>query len=408
MHILVLNCGSSTLKYQLRTVPEAGTAAVGRTLFAGTLATMDDGTASDSSRGIAGAVASVAKQADAVLGRNRLHAVGHRVVHGGPDFSSPTLLTKNVVGRLAELNQLAPLHNPASLAAITAIAGIWPHVPQVAVFDTAFHCTMPETAWRYALPDSVPGMDGIRRYGFHGISVGYVTVAAARHLGTPLGQFNAVVAHLGNGASATAVRNGASVDTSMGYTPMSGLVMGIRAGDLDPGILLYLLRKGMGIPELESILEHGSGLKALAGTADLRSIERSAAAGRDTAQLALDIAAYRLAKYVGAYHVAVGGAQALVFTAGIGEHSAIFRANVVGRLGALGLDIDPSANAERPARPEPAQPHTVSPGTVSPRIVSPRTISTASSAFPVLVVPTDEERAIAEATAGLLRTLGPQ
>nr|WP_026554402.1 acetate/propionate family kinase [Arthrobacter sp. 35W] len=384
MHILVLNCGSSTLKYQLRLVAASGGSASDQVLMVGSVDTSQAGGAPSPSGVIAGAVAAIAAQAGAVLGQKHLDAVGHRVVHGGQHFSTPVLLTEAVVERLLELTPLAPLHNPASLAAFRAIQGIWPNLPQVAVFDTAFHRTMPESAWRYALPEPVYGTYGIRRYGFHGISVGFVTAAAARHLDTPVDRFNAIVAHVGNGASVTAIRNGSSVDTSMGFTPMSGLVMGTRAGDLDAGILLFLLRQGMDSQVLETILEHGSGLKALAGTTDVRSIEESAAAGLDSAQLALDIAAYRLAKYVGAYHVAVGGARALVFTGGIGEHSAVFRANVVGRLGALGLAIDSSANL--------------------PGSTGPRTISTSSSAFPVLVVPTDEERAIAEATAVLIRT----
>jgi acetate kinase len=267
---------------------------------------------------------------------------------------------------------------------IRAIEEKWPGMHQVAVFDTAYHRTIPERAWRYAVPDWLYTRHGIRRYGFHGTSHEYVARRAAALLGIPLEAFNAVVLHLGNGASATAVQGGRSVDTSMGFTPLEGLVMGTRSGDLDPSILVYLGRQGMSPDEIDDLLNRESGLKGLGGSNDMRTLVGAAEHGEAKAQRALDVAAYRLAKYIGAYHVAVGGARAIVFTAGIGENSAVFRSLVADRLGALGVALDPDANALRSR--------------------DPHVISTEGSAIAVLVVPTDEERAIAEATAAVVRT----
>ncbi|MCU1633200.1 MAG: acetate kinase, partial [Micrococcaceae bacterium] len=276
---------------------------------------------------------------------------------------------------------LAPLHNPANVLGIRAITKKWPDLPQVAVFDTAFHRrTLPEHAWRYAVPDELYRKFGIRRYGFHGTSHAYVARGAAELLGA--GSFTGVIAHLGNGASITAVRDGESIDTSMGFTPLEGLVMGTRSGDIDPSILLFLLREGYSEKDLDTLLNRNSGLKGLAGTNDMRSVAEAADAGEYRAKLAIEVASYRLAKYVGGYHVAVGGAQALVFTAGIGENAPNFRTAVVSNLGALGLELDEEKNGERSKQA--------------------RVISTPASAFPVLVVPTNEEAAIAEATAAVV------
>lgn len=368
MIILVINSGSSSLKYQVRegddVLAEGLVERIGETEVPDHAAALNR---------VAGGVAT------ALDGRG-IDAVGHRVVHGGERFSEPVLIDNEITRAIERLNPLAPLHNPAAVTGIRAITGKWPDMPQVAVFDTAFHRTLPEYAWRYAVPDELYRRFGIRRYGFHGTSHAYVARGAAELLGAD--EFTGVIAHLGNGASVTAVRDGESIDTSMGFTPLEGLVMGTRSGDIDPSILLFLMREGYSEQDLDTLLNRNSGLKGLTGTNDMRSVEQAAAAGEARALLAFDIASYRLAKYVGGYHVAVGGAQALVFTAGIGENGDTFRSAVVSKLGALGLELDDAKNAERSTES--------------------RVISTPSSAFPVLVVPTDEEAAIAEATAAVV------
>ncbi|WP_154606178.1 MULTISPECIES: acetate/propionate family kinase [Arthrobacter] len=374
MRVLVINSGSSSLKYQVRDTDSNEIAANGL------IERIGEGSGGPADHGEA--MEDVAAVLEGVLTQKPLDAVGHRVVHGGERFSEPVLINNEITRAIERLNPLAPLHNPANVLGIRAITAKWPDLPQVAVFDTAFHRTLPEHAWRYAVPDSLYRQYGIRRYGFHGTSHEFVTGRAAALLGVPLDGFNAVVAHLGNGASLTAVQGGESIDTSMGFTPLEGLVMGTRSGDLDPSILIYLQRQGLSADEIDTMLNRESGLKALAGNNDMRAIVDAAEAGDRHARLALDVASYRLAKYIGGYHVAVGGAQALVFTAGIGENSAVFRALVVDRLGALGVKLDAGANLVR--------------------VTSPRVVSTADSAIPVLVVPTDEEQAIAEATAAIV------
>lgn len=377
MIVLVINSGSSSLKYQVRdTEAEPGTNPV---LLEGIVERIGEGEVSDHAKAL-GVVAHH-------LGDQRIDAVGHRVVHGGERFSEPVRINNEVTRAIERLNPLAPLHNPANVLGIRAITEKWPDLPQVAVFDTAFHRTMPPKAWRYAVPNELYTMHGIRRYGFHGTSHQYVAGLAAELLDRPVSELNAVIAHLGNGASATAIRGGRSVDTSMGFTPLEGLVMGTRSGDVDPGILLFLQREGFSAAEIDTMLNRNSGLKALAGRNDMREIVEAAYpedGGKydGDARLALDVAAYRLAKYIGGYHVAVGGAQALIFTAGIGENSDTFRALVVEQLGALGVKLDEAANRERSKQP--------------------RVISSADSAIPVLVVPTDEERAIADAVVAVL------
>jgi acetate kinase len=374
MRVLVINSGSSSLKYQVRdTVTEEVEAN-------GQIERIGEGTGGPADH--SEAMELVAAALEAELAGKPLDAVGHRVVHGGERFGEPVLINNEITRSIERLNPLAPLHNPANVLGIRAITAKWPALPQVAVFDTAFHRSLPEHAWRYAVPDSLYRQYGIRRYGFHGTSHQFVTGRAAELLGIPLGQFNAVVAHLGNGVSLTAIQGGASVDTSMGFTPLEGLVMGTRSGDLDPSILVYLQRQGLTADDIDAMLNRESGLKALAGDNDMRAIVDAAESGDARAKVALAVASYRLAKYIGGYHVAVGGAQALVFTAGIGENSAAFRALVADRLGALGIKLDAEANLVRSG--------------------SPRVISAADSAIPVLVVPTDEERAIAEATAAVV------
>lgn len=374
MIILVINSGSSSLKYQVRD-PETG-----ERLASGLIERIGD-SAHGGPRDHAEALDRVTRELEDTLHGKAIDAVGHRVVHGGERFSEPVLINNEIIRAIDRLNPLAPLHNPANVQGIRAIAERWPDMPQVAVFDTAFHRSLPEHAWRYAVPNELYKKYGIRRYGFHGTSFEYVTRHAADLLGLQAADFTGIIAHLGNGASITAVQDGRSIDTSMGFTPLEGLVMGTRSGDIDPSILLFLLREGYTEQDLDQLLNRESGLKGLTDHNDMRSIEES---GSPADTLALDIASYRLAKYIGGYHVAVGGAQALVFTAGIGENSWRFRERVVKRLGGLGVFIDDAEN-QKPG------------GT-------PREISTEESAFPVLVVPTDEEAAIAEATAAVVHS----
>lgn len=379
MRVLVINSGSSSLKYQVRDTDTNEVAANGL------IDRIGEGAGGPADHGEA--MNQVAAALESELAQKPLDAVGHRVVHGGERFSEPVLINNEITRAIERLNPLAPLHNPANVLGIRAITAKWPTMPQVAVFDTAFHRTLPEHAWRYAVPDELYRQYGIRRYGFHGTSHQFVTGRAAELLDIPVEEFNAVVAHLGNGVSLTAIQGGASIDTSMGFTPLEGLVMGTRSGDVDPSILVFLQRQGLSADDIDAMLNKESGLKALAGNNDMRAIVEAAAAGDARARVALDITSYRLAKYIGGYHVAVGGAQALVFTAGIGENSADFRALVASRLGALGVKLDDAANLVRSA--------------------DPRVISAPDSLIPVLVVPTDEEQAIAEASADVvLRSLG--
>ncbi|WP_332762556.1 acetate kinase [Pseudarthrobacter sp.] len=382
MLVLVINSGSSSLKYQVRDV------AAGIVLTEGLIEKIGMGNGGDGDGEIEGprdhaeALELVDAAIHAELGDLDLAAVGHRVVHGGERFAEPVLIDNEITRAIERLNPLAPLHNPANVLGIRAISKKWPDLPQVAVFDTAFHRTLPEHAWRYAVPDELYTNHGIRRYGFHGTSHEYVTQRAAVLLDLPVDEFDGVIAHLGNGASVTAIRRGQSVDTSMGFTPLEGLVMGTRSGDLDPSILVFLGRIGWTSEDIDTMLNRESGLKGLAGNNDMRSVVEASEAGDAKASMALAVTSYRLAKYIGGYHVAVGGAKALVFTAGIGENSHEFRALVTDRLHALGIELDAGLNSQRSREP--------------------RVISTAASAIPVLVVPTDEERAIAEATAAVV------
>ena len=378
MLVLVVNCGSSSLKYQVREL-EAG-ADGGTVLASGLIENIGSSRIADHTQ----ALELLAERLETELAGRTIDAAGHRVVHGGERFSAPVLATNEIIRDIERLVPLAPLHNPAAVLGLRAVQKTWPHLPQICVFDTAFHRTMPEHVWRYAVPEEFYERWGIRRYGFHGTSHDWVTGQAAQFLGVPRERFSCVVAHLGNGASVTAVKDGASYDTSMGYTPLAGLVMGTRTGDLDPSVVTAVLRRDPGMtPErLDAVLNKESGLRAIAGDHDMRAVQEAADRGDERAELALEMAAHRLAKYVGGYHVAVDGAQALVFTAGIGENASAFRARVCGRLGALGVVLDDDANAARSREV--------------------RRISAPGSALEVLVVPTDEEQAIAAATAALV------
>ena len=385
MLILIINSGSSSLKYQVREIHDDGSEPDQPILTKGLVERI--GVPGSGIPDHAAALEQVDAHLEEVLAGRTIDAAGHRVVHGGERFSAPALVTMEVIRAIERLAPLAPLHNPAAAQGLRAITARWPEMPQVVVFDTSFHQSMPEEAWRYALPDALYTEHGIRRYGFHGTSHDLVTGVAAQTLGIERDQFRAVVLHLGNGASATAIRDGRSVDTSMGYTPLAGLVMGTRSGDVDPSVITQLISRGIYTAEqMDHLLNKESGLLGLSGNADMREVVEAAEAGDTAARTALEVASYRLAKYVGGYHVAVDGAQAIVFTAGIGENSAPFRAAVLDRLGALGVQYSAELNEQCSGEP--------------------RVISTPDSAIPVLVVPTDEEQAIGALTLQVARQHG--
>ncbi|MEO6201137.1 MAG: acetate kinase [Cryobacterium sp.] len=303
-------------------------------------------------------------------------AVGHRVVHGGARFQEPTVVTAGVRRDIDELAALAPLHNPGALQGIVAAEQNFPHVPHVAIFDTAFHQTLPAEAFTYAINADLAERFRIRRYGFHGTSHRFVAQAGAAFLGRPVHELNQIVLHLGNGASVCAVRGGLSVETSMGMTPLEGLVMGTRSGDIDPGVLFHLHRKaGIGIDELDLLLNRGSGLLGLAGRGDMRDVISAATAGDGAAELALGVYLHRLKGYVGNYYAQLGRVDVISFTAGVGENTALVRERALTGLEGLGIRIDPERNAS-PSR-------------------GPRLISTDDSAVAVLVIPTNEELEIA-------------
>lgn len=386
--VLVINTGSSSVKYQLLAMPQ------GERLAGGMLESIGSGEASlhhhtaeqaAPAQPMAAPHHSAAMtavfdrlQADGLLDPASLAAVGHRVVHGGNAFTGPALIDDQLVAQLEAIRHLAPLHNAANLAGIRIARERLPGVPQVAVFDTGFHHDMPPEAHLYALPLALQRKQGIRRYGFHGISHQYVAEAAAAALGRPLAELKLITLHLGNGASACAIRHGRSVDTSMGFTPLEGLVMGTRCGDLDPALPAHLaVHLNLSCDEVERLLNTESGLRGLCGDGDMRAIERRMADGDAEARLAFELFCYRIRKYVGAYHAVLNGIDALVFTAGIGEHSAAVRAAVCDQLDALGIEVDVTRNA---------------------RVGEATTISPPDARVTVLVVPTDEERQIAAAT----------
>jgi acetate kinase len=322
-----------------------------------------------------------------VKGVHEIAAIGHRVVHGGEKFVQPILITDDVVAGIEKVSQLAPLHNPPNLDGIRACRRLMPGVPQVAVFDTAFHATIPDYAYMYALPYDYYTAFGVRRYGFHGTSHQYVAGIALGMLaeqGIARETSRIVTCHLGNGCSMAAIQGGRVVDTSMGLTPAEGLVMGTRSGDLDPAILVYLARRlDADVSDIDRIINKESGLLGLSGlSSDMRDIEEEAAKGNARAELALEVVCYRIRKYVGAYAAAMGGLDAIVFTAGIGENSPVIRERVCRDLGFLGVDLDDGKNA-----------------TERGRAVD---LATESSRVRVLLVPTNEERMIARETMRII------
>lgn len=376
MNILALNGGSSTLKYRLfQITPATSSMPIQETVL---LSGVEEHAGSE---GMVEAAERVIRKCQP-LG---IHALGHRVVHGGARFSETTQVTPAVLEGLGTLRELDPLHNPSEVALIEAGLRLLPAVPCAAVFDTAFHRTLPEVAARYALPLELSERLGLRRYGFHGLSHRYVSERLLDCLGRDAVGTRLVTCHLGNGASLCAIRDGKSVDTSMGMTPLEGLVMGTRAGDIDPGLLLYLLQSGgMNPAQIDDLLNRQSGLLGVSGrSGDVRELEQAAADGDARAELALALFAYRVRKYLGAYAAALGGLDAVAFTGGIGEHSAPMRERICLGLEFLGVRLDGDRNAAAMGR--------------EPACIS-------SGVIPVWVIPTDEERQIARETYALLST----
>lgn len=360
MRILVLNNGSSSVKYRLYDGD--------RLVSKGLVERVTDYEA---------ALGEVTESVDLA----GLNAVGHRVVHGGLRFTEPTLITDEVVSAIEELVPLAPLHNPANLAGIAVARKLLPGVPQVAVFDTAFHRTLPEAAATYAIDRDVADRYGIHRYGFHGTSHAYVSRRTAALLDRPLAEVNTITLHLGNGASACAVEGGRSVATSMGLSPLEGLVMGSRSGDLDPAVVFHLHRTaGMSVDEIDDLLNHRSGLVGLAGAGDMREVLSRRASGDRAAALAIDVYCRRIRSYVGAYYAVLGRLDAIAFTAGVGENAAPVRAESLAGLDRLGIEIDPARN------------DSVREGIISPE----------GATVTVCVVPTDEELEIATQTRSVV------
>lgn len=375
--VLVLNCGSSTLKYALVHPGSGETAASGLVERIGETDGVPDHEAA-----LRLAFAKL-RDAGVDLHDADLAAVGHRAVHGGRNFFEPTLVTDALIDTMAHLEPLAPLHNPPGVLGMQVARKLLPDVAHIAVFDTAFFHDLPPAAAHYALDAEVAERWHIRRYGFHGQSHEYVSGQAAEFLGRPIDQVRQIVLHLGNGASASAIDRGRPVDTSMGMTPMEGLVMGTRSGDIDPGVLGYLHRTAqMSVAEIDTLLNRRSGMLGLGGAVDFREIHARIDAGDEAAALAYDVYCHRLRKYIGAYLAVLGGADAISFTAGVGENDALVRRDVLAGLGALGIEVDDALN------------------TADSRAT--RRISTDDSAVTVLVVPTNEELAIARSCMAVL------
>ena len=378
--VLVLNAGSSSLKYQLL-VPESGEVSASGVIERIGESGSDVADHAAALQSVRARLADDGVDLDAVP----LRAVGHRVVHGGPDFSEPVLIDDDVVARIQALSPLAPLHNPAAVTGIEAARSHF-DVPHVAVFDTAFFSTLPLEASTYAVPRDLAQKHAIRRYGFHGTSHHFVSQASAELLGRPVEELNQVVLHLGNGCSASAIRGGVAIETSMGLTPLQGLVMGTRSGDVDPGLHAFLSRQvGLSIDEIDDLLNKRSGLLGLSGVNDFRELSQRVDAGDEAATLAFDVFVHRLKHYVGAYLAQLGRLDILVFTAGIGQNSPRLRAALADGLDGLGIAVDPARNQAGGGS-----------------FTEPSVISPDASRVIVAVVPTNEELAIARQTADLV------
>ena len=400
MKILVINSGSSSIKYRLfdmtdKTVWATGVMEqIGETESRITHHTrnsqgemeeiVNSEPVADHQAGFQ-LIGAALNESGALRDTQELSGIGHRVVHGGEEFKQPTLINKKVIDTIRRLSPLAPLHNPANLLGIEVAMQSAPQVPQVAVFDTAFHQSIPAHAFRYAIPQDLYEAHHVRRYGFHGTSHHYVAKQTADLMDRPLNTLNLITLHLGNGASAAAVKGGKSIDTSMGMTPLEGLIMGTRCGDIDPAIIFYLKRKtGLARDAVESILNQESGLKGICGVNDMRQIEELAQSGNSQAQLAIEMVCYRIKKYIGAYYAVLGRLDALVFTAGIGEKSPLIRAGACRGLSHLGIEIDPEKNNRKSK--------------------TAFEIQKGGSTVKILVIPTNEEREIAEQTVACIES----
>ncbi len=402
MKILIINSGSSSIKFQLINMDDESVLATGlverigesdsrvkctlRPQSPGEAVMEDGGQVGDHQSGMRKVVALLTHGEHGVVSHQRdIYAIGHRVVHGGEDFQEPRLIDDKVIAAIRNNIPLAPLHNPANLDGIRVAMELFPGTPQVAVFDTAFHQTIPGRAHIYALPYELYKTHRVRRYGFHGTSHKFVAGECARLINKKLDECNLITIHLGNGCSMTAIENGRSIDTTLGMTPLEGLVMGTRSGDIDPAIHAFLHRNNnMDIEQIDHMLNKESGLKGLCGMNDMRDIHQAAAEGNELAALALDVQTYRNRKYIGAYMAALGRVDALVFTAGIGENDDIVRERSLRGLQGFGVEIDTDLNQRRMKKPF--------------------LISSARSRVMVWVIPTNEELAIARESLSVLST----
>jgi acetate kinase len=398
MKILVLNCGSSSVKYKLldmKTHQELGSGGVEKLGMKGSFLkhTREDGQKvilegeilehQIAVEYILGVLTS--KKHGSIKSIDEISAVGHRVVHGGEKFNSSVLITDEVIKKIEECIDIAPLHNPPNLSGIRAINELLPDVPQVAVFDTAFHQTMPDYAYMYGIPYALYQKYGIRRYGFHGTSHRYVSKRACDFLGLYYDKTKIITAHIGNGASITAVKDGKSIDTSMGFTPIEGLMMGTRSGDVDLGVVTFLMEKEMiNSYSVSTLFNKHSGVIGVSGiSSDMRDIEKAINEGNDRAKLALNMYEYRMIKYIGSYFAALNGADVLVFTGGVGENQTVTRERVCNSFKYMGLKIDETINANSRGQEV--------------------LISTPDSSVKVVVIPTDEEYMIASDTMQIIK-----
>lgn len=395
MNVLVINCGSSSLKYQLINSDTEEVLAKGlceRIAIDGRLTYQKAGlekeiteapmpTHKEAIQLVLDAL--VNEKTGAIKSLDEVGAVGHRIVHGGEKFASSAVITDDMLKAVEECNDLAPLHNPANLIGINACKELMPGVPMVGVFDTAFHQTMPEKAYLYGLPYEYYEKYKVRRYGFHGTSHSFVSKHLAEFLGMDINNSKIIVAHLGNGASISAVLNGKCVDTSMGLTPLEGLVMGTRSGDIDPAIMEFIAKKeNLDIAGVMNVLNKKSGVQGISKlSSDFRDLEEGMNSGNELAAAAIEVFSYRVAKYIGSYVAAMNGVDAIAFTAGIGENAPIVREKVLGYLGYLGIELDAEENKKRG---------------------DDNIISTADSKVKVCVIPTNEELAIARETVALV------
>ncbi len=395
MKVLVLNCGSSSLKYQFLDMDTEVALATGlcerigidgKHTFKNTKGDkiVSDDALANHTEAVNSVIAMLTNKESGVIGSmDEINAVGHRVVHGGDQFAESVIITEEVKKAIEKCAEIAPLHNPPNLIGIEACEKLMPGVPQVAVFDTAYHQTMYRKAFLYALPYEMYEKHRIRRYGFHGTSHYFVSNRVAEIMGRPLEELKIVSCHLGNGASVTAIKGGKSIDTSMGFTPLEGLIMGTRAGDMDTAIIDYIMMKeGMDIKGATDMLNKKSGVLGISGvSSDFRDIEEAAAAGNERAEIALEMFIYKVQKYIGSYVAAMNGVDAIVFTAGLGENSITDRANVLEGITFLGLEVDHERNNVRGKEQE---------------------ITTADSKVKAFVIPTNEELVIARDTKKLL------